>query len=200
MVSGSTLKKVAMGRLSYLSMNLRVTIEAGSRRCVSLHADIAVSYAARGYPPSETPADESAYSQDRARDDIRSVLDSLGIEKAHIVGLSMGGFATLHFGLNYPDRALSLVVAGCGYGAEKNASDRFKNEVGTIANTLLSDGMVSLPRNMRWVLPECSFKTKTHAVGENLPSSLPSTMRPVRLTRGRSTEFQCLICRNRWRR
>ncbi len=102
-----------------------------------------VSYAARGYPPSETPADESAYSQDRARDDIRSVMDGLGIEKAHIVGLSMGGFATLHFGLNYPDRALSLVVAGCGYGAEKNASDRFKNEVGTIANTLLSDGMVS---------------------------------------------------------
>ena len=32
-------------------------------------------------------------------DDILAVLDGLGIEKAHIVGLSMGGFAALHFGV-----------------------------------------------------------------------------------------------------
>ena len=31
---------------------------------------------------------------------------------AHVVGLSMGGFATLHLGLRHPERALSLVVAG----------------------------------------------------------------------------------------
>src|SRR5215472_12233820 len=75
-----------------------------------------ITYNARGYPPSDVPADGERYSQDRARDDIRAVLDALKIDKAHIVGLSMGGFAALHFGFTYPQRARSLVVAGCGYG------------------------------------------------------------------------------------
>ncbi|HYC12687.1 MAG TPA: alpha/beta fold hydrolase, partial [Stellaceae bacterium] len=57
-----------------------------------------ITYNARGYPPSDVPSDVSRYSQDRACDDIRAVMDGLGIEKAHVVGLSMGGFATLHFG------------------------------------------------------------------------------------------------------
>ena len=75
-----------------------------------------ITYNARGYPPSEVPADGAAYSQDRARDDVRSVMDALGIDRAHVVGVSMGGFATLHFGLHYPDRALSLTVGGCPTG------------------------------------------------------------------------------------
>jgi pimeloyl-ACP methyl ester carboxylesterase len=68
------------------------------------------------------------YSQDRARDDIRAVLDALSIDKAHIVGLSMGGFAALHFGFTYPQRARSLVVAGCGYGAEPDKREKFRAE------------------------------------------------------------------------
>ena len=58
----------------------------------------AITYGARGYPPSDVPNDLAMYSQARAADDIAAVLDGLGIAKAHIVGLSMGGFATLHFG------------------------------------------------------------------------------------------------------
>ena len=87
-----------------------------------------ISYSARGFPPSDVPEDPSQYSQDRARDDIRAVLDGLGIDRAHIVGLSMGGFATLHFGFGYPERARSLVVAGCGYGAEPDKRQQFADE------------------------------------------------------------------------
>ena len=65
-----------------------------------------ITYNARGYPPSDVPKDGERYSQARARDDIRAVLDALKIDKAHIVGLSMGGFAALHFGFTYPQRAL----------------------------------------------------------------------------------------------
>lgn len=86
-----------------------------------------ITFNARGYAPSEVPTDLDAYSQARAVDDIRDVLDGLGIDKAHIVGLSMGGFATLHFGLTYPERALSLLVAGAGYGAEKEFEDYFRD-------------------------------------------------------------------------
>jgi pimeloyl-ACP methyl ester carboxylesterase len=87
-----------------------------------------IAYNARGYPPSGVPNDPAKYSQSRARDDIRAVLDALKIERAHIVGLSMGGFATLHFGFTYPTRARSLVVAGCGYGAAPDKRAQFAAE------------------------------------------------------------------------
>ena len=56
------------------------------------------------------------------------MLDTLKIDKAHIVGLSMGGFAALHFGFTYTERARSLVVAGCGYGAAPNQRQQFAEE------------------------------------------------------------------------
>jgi pimeloyl-ACP methyl ester carboxylesterase len=87
-----------------------------------------VAYNARGYPPSDVPAEPAKYSQERARDDLRAVLDGLEIEQAHIVGISMGGFAVLHFGLYYPERALSLVIGGCGYGAEPGKRVQFQQE------------------------------------------------------------------------
>jgi len=87
-----------------------------------------IAYNARGYPPSDVPPDADRYSQDRACDDIRSVLDALEVDKAHIVGISMGGFAALHFGFKYPSRARSLVIAGCGYGAAPDKRAQFAEE------------------------------------------------------------------------
>ncbi len=87
-----------------------------------------ITFNARGYPPSDVPKDQEKYSQERARDDIRAVLDALKIDKAHIVGLSMGGFAALHFGFTYGDRARSIVVAGCGYGAAPGERAKFAEE------------------------------------------------------------------------
>jgi pimeloyl-ACP methyl ester carboxylesterase len=103
----------------------------------------AITYAARGYPPSDVPEDVSKYSQARAADDIGSVLDHLKIAKAHIVGLSMGGFATLHFGFRHPGKARSLVVAGCGYGAEKGEREKFQAEAETIAK-FIDDNDISV--------------------------------------------------------
>jgi pimeloyl-ACP methyl ester carboxylesterase len=99
-----------------------------------------VTYSARGYPPSDVPGDVSQYSQERARDDVIAVLDHLGIEKAHVVGLSMGGFATLHVGLGHPHRARSLVIAGCGYGAQPGDEDRFRAECEAAASAFDREG------------------------------------------------------------
>lgn len=100
-----------------------------------------ITYSARGYPPSDIPESAASYSQNRAVADIIAVMDAAGVDKAHIVGLSMGGFATLHFGLQHPDRALSLCVAGCGYGAEPAQRTKFQAEADAIAKLLLEQGM-----------------------------------------------------------
>ena len=102
---------------------------------------LTLTFNARGYPPSAVPPSASSYSQMRAVADILAVMDHAGIERAHIVGLSMGGFATLHFGLQHPGRALSLCVAGCGYGAELAQRDRFRAEAEACAAMLLEHGM-----------------------------------------------------------
>jgi len=100
-----------------------------------------VAYNARGYPPSDVPEDFERYSQARARDDIRSVLDALKIERAHVVGLSMGANATLHFGLTYPQRALSLTVAGGGYGSHPATRAKFQEDSRVNAQTIREKGM-----------------------------------------------------------
>src|ERR1700679_987447 len=101
----------------------------------------AITYAARGYPPSDVPPDVASYSQGRAADAVAGVLDHLKIDRAHVVGLSMGGFATLHFGFRHAARARSLVVAGCGYGAEPCQRDRFRAEAEAIADFIASQGI-----------------------------------------------------------
>lgn len=102
-----------------------------------------ITYNARGFPPSDVPDDTEAYSQERARDDVRAVLDALDIERAHVVGLSMGGFATLHFGLACPERARSLIVAGVGYGAEPEQQERFRSEADATTDFLRTRGMAA---------------------------------------------------------
>jgi pimeloyl-ACP methyl ester carboxylesterase len=77
-----------------------------------------VAFAARGYPPSDVPEDPALYGQDFAVADILAVMDHLGLARAHVVGLSMGAFATLLFGLRHPERATALVVAGIGSGSD----------------------------------------------------------------------------------
>lgn len=103
-----------------------------------------IAYNARGYPPSAVPAEVERYSQQRARDDILAVLQALGLERAHIVGNSMGGFAALHFGMAYSPRALSLVVAGCGYGAHPDQYEKFQTQSKELAQTMLDKGMAHL--------------------------------------------------------
>jgi pimeloyl-ACP methyl ester carboxylesterase len=86
-----------------------------------------ITFAARGFPPSDVPESVDAYSQEQAVADILAVMDHCKVEKAHVVGCSMGGFAALHFGLRHPGRARSLVAAGAGYGAEKQHEAYFRN-------------------------------------------------------------------------
>ena len=101
-----------------------------------------ITYCARGYPPSDVPGDLDAYSQEQAVDDLRGLLAHLGIERAHVGGLSMGGNVALNFGLAHPRLARSLVVAGTGTGSDSPES--FAGNVAEFAGRLESGGMAAM--------------------------------------------------------
>lgn len=103
-----------------------------------------VTYNARGYPPSDVPDDPAAYSQQMAVDDIYHLLRHLQLPRAHLCGLSMGGFAVLHFGFQHPEMARSLVVAGCGYGAVKTERERFQKDTELTAQRMEREGMQAM--------------------------------------------------------
>ena len=73
-------------------------------------------------------------------EDALAVLDGLKIEKAHICGLSMGSYTSLLFGLKYPGRAISLTVAGSGYGSGKKRGGWY-GDLEKLANAFLQEGM-----------------------------------------------------------
>ncbi len=101
-----------------------------------------ITYNARGYPPSDVPENLEAYSQARAVEDLKGLLDHLGIESAHIGGLSMGGAVTLNFGIRYPGKARSLIVAGAGTGSVD--PDAFRLTANKFADQMEIQGMHSM--------------------------------------------------------
>ncbi|MBN8928865.1 MAG: alpha/beta hydrolase [Rhodospirillales bacterium 69-11] len=105
-----------------------------------------ITYAARGWPPSDVPGEVGAYSQARAADDAAAVLRGLGLARAHLVGLSMGATAAVEFGIRHPGMALSLTVAGAGSGASTDpaAKRKFRDDCIAFADRIERDGMAAM--------------------------------------------------------
>ena len=83
-----------------------------------------VTFSARGYPPSDVPNEAARYGQDIARGDVVAILDALGINKAHVVGHSMGGYTALHVGIRHRERCISVTAIGCGWGSVADPAER----------------------------------------------------------------------------
>jgi pimeloyl-ACP methyl ester carboxylesterase len=99
-----------------------------------------ITYAARGYPPSDVPDDPALYGQEFAAGDALAVLRHLGIGRAHIVGLSMGAFAALLFGLRNPGMASALVLAGIGSGSPRAEQAAFRETSRQRGDRLIAEG------------------------------------------------------------
>ncbi len=150
-----------------------------------------ITYNARGYPPSDVPGNVAAYSQDIATDDIAGVLRGLDIAAAHVIGLSMGAFAGLHFGLRYPAMARSLVLAGGGYGALGDNHAQLQQEAQAAADKIEREGMAAMaesyavgPSRMPHKLKDprgwAEFKAQ---LAEHSTEGAALTMRGVQMTR-----------------
>ena len=105
-------------------------------------------YCARGYPPSDVPTSVGAYDQIRAAEDLADVVRAVCDGPAHIVGLSMGGFAALHFGLRHPQLVRSFVVAGVGYGAKPEQQAEHSASSKRDADHAEAIGMAAFARNL----------------------------------------------------
>ena len=101
-----------------------------------------ITYNARGYPPSDVPERLDDYTQARSVDDLKGLLDHLGVARAHVGGLSMGGNVALNFGLTYPETARSLIVAGTGAGSTD--PDAFRENVAARADAMRAGGMAAM--------------------------------------------------------
>ncbi|MHB1738708.1 MAG: alpha/beta fold hydrolase [Actinomycetes bacterium] len=99
-----------------------------------------IVFAARGYPPSDVPTEQASYSQDRAVLDVLAVMAAVKVDKAFVIGNSMGGFGALHFALRHPERTLGSVVAGCGYGAHPDKGAAFREESEKVAVAFDEEG------------------------------------------------------------
>ncbi len=103
-----------------------------------------ITYDARGYPPSDVPAEPGAYDYVKGRADAIAVLDALGIERADVIGLSMGGFNALQLGIYHADRVRSLVVASAGSGANPASRKEFQAGTEATAAAMRAKGMAAL--------------------------------------------------------
>ena len=101
-----------------------------------------VAYNAKGYPPSEVPANWEEYTWDHQVAVLLGLLDALGIERAHVCGLSMGAYTAVQFMLAHPERCLSVVAAGVGTGSDDPAS--FLTESEERAGLLDANGMAGM--------------------------------------------------------
>jgi 3-oxoadipate enol-lactonase len=75
-----------------------------------------ITWDARCHGQTETSNDPFTYWD--LADDLRGLLDHLGIERAVIGGANQGGFVALRFALKYPERVTALILLGTQAGAE----------------------------------------------------------------------------------
>jgi len=76
-----------------------------------------ITWDMRGHAESDSPADQSLYSEDSTVGDMKAILETCGASKAVIGGLSLGGYMSLGFYAAHPEmvQALMLFDTGPGY-------------------------------------------------------------------------------------
>src|SRR5215471_3981564 len=119
-----------------------------------------IAYCARGYPPSDVPPSPEVYSYNHFYTDALAVLDHLKIEKAHLVGLSMGSYSSLQISLNAPHRALSMTLAGIGSGSNLRNLEAFRAQCRATADQFETLGSAQVAEVTREAAGRIPFLVK----------------------------------------
>src|SRR4051794_8200151 len=79
-----------------------------------------VTWDLRGHGDSEYPPDPAAYSVENSVGDLAALLDVADADRAVLLGHSLGGFLSLSFALEHPDRVGGLVLVDTGPGYRRD--------------------------------------------------------------------------------
>lgn len=93
----------------------------------------AIAFDNRGHGLSSKSYDPADYAPEKMAGDAAALLDHLGLERAHVMGYSMGARISAFMALATPDKGATLVLGGLGYGMIDGVGDW-----DPIANALLA--------------------------------------------------------------
>jgi len=97
-----------------------------------------IAFDARGHGKSDSPRDPSAYGRQQALDVVR-ILDALKIQRAHIIGFSLGSSTVAQLLTLHPERFLTGVqVGGAGRTTQEANDPRIETEAAEIARDCIS--------------------------------------------------------------
>lgn len=108
-----------------------------------------IRYDARGHGKS-SPGEAGELTIDQLARDALAVLDSCGIARAHICGLSLGGMTTMQIARHWPDRVLKIAL--CNTAPHMPPRERWQQTI----QTTLTQGVGALTDGIlgRWFTPE----------------------------------------------
>jgi len=148
-----------------------------------------VRYDCRGHGGSESPDDPTEYSQEILVDEALGLMDGLGLDKASLCGLSMGGNVALNLAIGHPDRVNGAIIASAGSGSEPDDGfmDRLKLLVDRLDTGDLEafiEVLMASPSNVTLFKrrPELIELIKERRMKNN-PKGLANTIRGVQMKR-----------------
>lgn len=157
-----------------------------------------IRFSARGYLPSDVPETAEQYGYIRSADDVIAVMDATGVERAHVVGLSMGGYAALQVGIRYPDRVSSLVVAAAGSGSVREQQADFSKGARAQADRFVAEGSAAVAQEIGHSATRIQLKIKdplgwqtfmSH-LAEHSPAGSAHTLRNYQAARPSVFDFE----------
>jgi 3-oxoadipate enol-lactonase len=157
-----------------------------------------ISYSARGYKPSDIPPEPASYSYKHWTSDACAVLDHLKIDKAHIVGLSMGGFTSAVMSFTYPERALSVTIAGAGSGSIRSRMEEMRTAWRKLADDFEAKGTAEVvkaygmsPQRIAFMVKDPrGFEEFNRMFAEHDPKGSANTMRGFQCSRPPIYDFE----------
>jgi pimeloyl-ACP methyl ester carboxylesterase len=99
----------------------------------------------RGHGQSDSPADDALYSEALTTADMAALLDHHGFDKAVIGGLSLGGYMSLAFNVDFPERVNGLLIIDTGPGYKRDEPRQAWNrQANASADAIEADGEAAL--------------------------------------------------------
>jgi pimeloyl-ACP methyl ester carboxylesterase len=98
------------------------TLQMWNPQFEALHEYRVIGWDMRGHGGTDSPPTQDGYSEKLTVEDMAALLRHLGVEKAVIGGLSLGGYLSLEFQLHHPEMVRALVLCNTGPGYRKDAA------------------------------------------------------------------------------